>query len=87
MTTSEKNRQVIHLYLIAADEHYYFGSIQAMYAHFTHEQLGVASQTLYNTWKNEPYITDMAVIRKGRLIQKKQLNITKGELKSKIGRR
>lgn len=86
MTTSEKNRQVIHVYLVAEDEHHYFGSIQAMYAHFTHEQLGVASQTLYNTWKNEPYITDMAVIRKGRLIQKKQLNTMTGELKSKIGK-
>jgi hypothetical protein len=63
--------------LISEDEHYYFGSISAMYEHFTRQELGVASQTLYNTWKDEPYITDMAVIRKGRLIQKKQHNTSK----------
>ena len=77
MTISEKNRQVIHLYLISEDKHYYFGSISAMYEHFTRQELGVASQTLYNTWKEETYVTDKAVIRKGRLIQKKQQNTSK----------
>ena len=77
MATSEKNRQVIHLYLISEDEHYYFGSISAMFEHFSRQDLGVASQTLYNTWKEETYITDKAVIRKGRLIQKKQQNTSK----------
>jgi hypothetical protein len=86
MTTSEKNRQVIHLHVIATDKHYYFGSISAMFEHFSCQDLGVALQTLYNTWKDEPYITDLAVFRKGRLIQKKQQNIKKGEVKPKIGR-
>jgi hypothetical protein len=63
--------------LIATDKHYYFGSISAMYEHFSREKLGVASQTLYNTWKDETYLTDLAVIRKGRLIQKKQQNTSK----------
>jgi hypothetical protein len=35
MVSSDKNRQVIHLYMIASDEHYYFGSIMAMFEHFT----------------------------------------------------
>ena len=86
MTISEKNRQVIHLYLISEDKHYYFGSISAMYEHYSRQDLGVASQTLYNAWKDEPYVTDLVVIRKGRLIQKKQQNIKTNEPKPKIGR-
>jgi hypothetical protein len=77
MATSEKNRQVIHLYLISEDKHYYFGSISAMFEHFSRQEIGVALQTLYNTWKEETYVTDKAVIRKGRLIQKKQQNTSK----------
>jgi len=58
--------------MLNTDEHLYFGSISALYDHFTPAQLGVALQTLYNKWKNEPYLTDMVVLRKGRLIQKEQ---------------
>lgn len=83
MTTTEKNRQVIHLHLLSEDQHYYFGSISAMYEHYSRQDLGVASQTLYNIWKDEPYVTDMAVIRKGRLIQKKQQNIKKSITETK----
>ncbi|MBN1186481.1 MAG: hypothetical protein JXB49_29670 [Bacteroidales bacterium] len=75
MTSSDKNRQVIHLQIIATDEHFYYGSITAMFEHFSREQLGVAHQTLYNTWKDEPYVTELAVIRKGRLVQKKQQSL------------
>lgn len=72
MTYVSKSRQVIHLHFIGTDEHHYFGSISAMYDNFTSKQIGVASQTLYNSWKNEPYVTDIVVIRKGRLIQKRK---------------
>lgn len=58
--------------MLNTNEHLYFGSISALYDHFTPAQLGVASQTLYNKWKDEPYITDTVVLRKGRLIQKEQ---------------
>lgn len=84
MATIDRNRQVIHLYLIATDEHHYFGSITAMYEHFTKDKIGVALQTLYNTWKEEPYVTEKAVIRKGRLIQKKQQHIKAGIMKPQI---
>jgi len=67
-------RQVIHLYLFKSEEHYYFGSISAMYEHFTHDQLGIAKQSLYNRWKDEPYRNDLIVLRKGRLIQKQNRN-------------
>ena len=69
----DQPRQVIHLHLLAEDEHHYFGSLSALYEHFTRDQLGVAIQTLYNKWKDEPYRTDKAILRKGRLVQKKQI--------------
>ena len=71
MDKSDQPRQVIHLHILESDEHHYFGSLSAMYEHFTRDQLGVAVQTLYNQWKEEPYRNDKVVIRKGRLIQKK----------------
>jgi hypothetical protein len=74
VTTSGKNRLVIHLHLIDTHQDYYFGSISAMFQNFNRENLGVAAQTLYNSWKTEDYITDKAIIRKGRLIQKQQQN-------------
>lgn len=73
MDKPDKPRQVIHLHLLAEDEHHYFGSISAMYEHFNRDQIGVAAQTLYNQWKDEPYKNDKVEIRKGRLIQKKNL--------------
>ena len=72
MNKPDQPRQVIHLHLLAEDEHHYFGSLSAMYEHFTRDQLGVAIQTLYNQWGKEHYVTDKAMLRKGRLIQKKQ---------------
>ena len=71
MDKPDQPRQVIHLHLLAEDEHHYFGSISAMYEYFNRDQIGVAAQTLYNQWKDEPYKNDKVVIRKGRLIQKK----------------
>lgn len=71
MDKPDKPRQVIHLYFFESDEHHYYGSLSALYEHFTRDQLGVAVQTLYNQWKDEPYRNEKVVIRKGRLIQKK----------------
>jgi hypothetical protein len=71
MKTSTKPRLVIHLNILETDEHYYFGSISALYEQFTRLEIGVAQQTLYNLWKDEPYATKKAILRKGRLIQKK----------------
>jgi len=72
MDRIDQPRQVIHLHLLESDEHHYYGSISAMFDHFTRTELGIASQTLYNQWKDEPYRNDKVVIRKGRLIQKKR---------------
>ncbi len=73
MDRPDQPRQVIHLHLLTEDNHYYFGSISAMFEHFNRDQLGVAIQTLYNQWKDVPYQNEKVVIRKGRLIQKKKL--------------
>lgn len=71
MDKADKPRQVIHLYFSESDEHHYYGSLSALYEHFTRDQLGVAVQTLYNQWKDEPYRNEKVIIRKGRLVQKK----------------
>lgn len=71
MDKQDQPRQVIHLQIISTDEHHYYGSLSAMYEHFTRDQVGVAIQTLYNQFKGDLYKNDLVVIRKGRLIQKK----------------
>ncbi|MDH6311178.1 hypothetical protein M2451_004109 [Dysgonomonas sp. PFB1-18] len=69
-----QQRQVIHVHILSTDEHYYFGSIQAVYDTFSKEQIGIAAQTLYNRGLDEKYVNDKAVIRKGILIQKRHSN-------------
>ena len=71
MDKIDQPRQVIHLHLLESAEHHYYGSLSAMYEHFTRDQVGVAIQTLYNQFKGDLYQNDLVVIRKGRLIQKK----------------
>lgn len=65
-----QQRQVIHVHILSSDEHYYFGSIQAIYDTFTKDDIGIAAQTLYNKGLNEKYANDKVVIRKGVLQQK-----------------
>lgn len=67
-----QQRQVIHVHLLNTDEHYYFGSIQAIYDVFTKNEIGVAPQTLYNKGLNEMYVNSKVVIRKGLLQQKQK---------------
>ncbi|PXV63020.1 hypothetical protein CLV62_11661 [Dysgonomonas alginatilytica] len=66
-----QQRQVIHVHVLPNDEHYYFGSIQAIYDTFTKDDIGIAAQTLYNRGLSEFYMNDKVVIRKGILQQKK----------------
>lgn len=67
-----QQRQVIHVHLLATDEHYYFGSIQAIYDTLDREDIGIAPQTLYNKGLDEPYVNDKVIIRKGLLVQKRK---------------
>lgn len=68
-----QQRQVIHIHILNTDEHYYFGSIQAIYDVFDKEQIGIAAQTLYNRGLDEKYINDKVIIRKGILQQKRHI--------------
>ncbi|MDR2993266.1 MAG: hypothetical protein LBV11_05445 [Bacillus cereus] len=67
-----QQRQVIHVHILADDEHYYFGSIQAIYDTLSKDSIGIAPQTLYNRGLDEKYVNDRVVIRKGVLQQKKR---------------
>lgn len=70
--TMAQERQVIHLQL--GEEHYYFGSVAAMYDHFTKEQIGITHGSLrnYGLSHEKPYRNDKykVVIREGILISK-----------------
>ena len=68
-----KQRQVIHVHILETDEHFYFGSIQAIYESFGKDYIGIAAQTLYNRGLDEKYVNDKVVIRKGILQQKRHV--------------
>ena len=67
-----QERQVIHLQ--RGQEHYYFGSMAAMYDHFTKEEIGISYGSLrnYGLSPNKPYQNPKTgiVIRVGVLISK-----------------
>lgn len=55
---------------------YYFGSLSALFDHFSKDEIGVALQTLYNEKLNfgTEYKTAECVIRKEQLIRKPKTN-------------
>lgn len=67
-----QERQVIHLQL--GEEHHYFGSMAAIYDHFSKEQIGISYGSLrnYGLSPGKPYRNDKCgvVIRVGVLIAK-----------------
>lgn len=67
-----QERQVIHLQ--RGKEHYYFGSVAAMYDHFTKEEIGISYGSLrnYGLSPDKPYRNEKTgvVIRVGVLIAK-----------------
>lgn len=69
---ASQERQVIHLQ--RGDEHYYYGSVAAMYDHFTREDLGISYGSLrnYGLAPDKPYINNKleVIIRVGVLIAK-----------------
>ncbi|WP_455635853.1 hypothetical protein [Parabacteroides sp.] len=71
---NKQERTVIHVEYL--NEHYYFGSMSAIYTVFTSEDLGVALGTLrnYRLSDSKPYVSAKCTIRKGilRTIPKKQ---------------
>ena len=67
-----QERQVIHLQ--KEDKHYYFGSVAALYDHFTKDDIGISYGSIrnYGLSPDKPYINDKTkvVIRVGFLIAK-----------------
>ncbi len=57
-------------YLTETDQHFYLGSVRAIYDVLEVWHIGVAAQTLYNI-KFYKYENDKVVIRKGVLQQRK----------------
>lgn len=61
---------------IKGKQDYYFGSVSAIYEMFSAEELGVASQTLYNLKMNygDLHESKKCEIRKEKLIRKRKEN-------------
>lgn len=64
---SKRPVTVVHLQLNVGDQHFYFGSLSAIYERFSPEVLGVALQTLYQhrIQSGKPYRNERCIIRKG----------------------
>lgn len=62
---------IIHVQV--EDEHYYFGSIAAIYMEFTPKQLGVSKHRLWSfkITHEKPYKNKICTVRKGVLCRKK----------------
>lgn len=67
------NGQTIYHVSFGDDEHYYYGSLAAVFDHFTPSQLGVSLARLYDVaiTPDKPYRNDKCIIRKGILQRKK----------------
>ena len=72
MQTMAQERQVIHLQ--KDDEHYYFGSVAALYDHFSKDEIGISYGSVRNFGlaPTKPYINAKknVIIRVGVLISK-----------------
>ena len=69
---AQQERQVIHLQ--RGEEHFYFGSVAAIYDHFTKEEIGISYGSIrnYGLSPEKPYRNEKTgvVIRVGVLIAK-----------------
>ena len=69
---AQQERQVIHQQL--GEEHHYFGSVAALYDHYTKEQIGISYGSIrnYGLTPDKPYRHDKTgvIIRVGVLIAK-----------------
>lgn len=67
-----QERQVIHLQ--RGEEHYYYGSVAALYDHFTKEEIGISYGSIrnYGLSPDKPYRNEKTgvVIRVGVLVAK-----------------
>ncbi len=68
----KQERQVVYLQI--GGEHFFFGSVAALYDHFTKDDIGITYGSIrnYGLSPGKPYISEKkgVVIRVGRLISK-----------------
>ena len=69
---AQQERQVIHLQ--KGEDHYYFGSVAAIYDHFTKDDIGISYGSIrnYGLSPTKPYINNKnaVIIRVGVLMAK-----------------
>ncbi|MCR5352515.1 MAG: hypothetical protein K6E35_08525 [Bacteroidales bacterium] len=69
---AQQERQVIHLQ--KGEDHYYFGSVAALYDHFTKDDIGISYGSIrnYGLSPTKPYINNKnaVIIRVGVLMAK-----------------
>lgn len=67
------NGKTIYHVCLGDDEHYYFGSITAIYDKFTPEQIGVSLSRLWSfgITTEQPYRNKKCVIYRGEIHRKK----------------
>lgn len=64
----QQQRKVVHVHFTQMNEHYYFGSLPAIFLMFDHERVGVSKSTLdRHDFDTEPYQNEDVVIRIGTL--------------------
>lgn len=65
--------QTIYHVSFGDDDNHYFGSIAAIYDHFTPHELGVSASRLWNygITEQKPYRNNKVIIRRGVLQRKK----------------
>jgi len=77
MDTQKQHFKVIHIELnesFQGKKHYYFGSKTAIYEHFTHEQVGISLESLWNVdLEAGEYKNRLCTIRIGILRRKRTL--------------
>lgn len=68
MEKQKQERTVIHLEM--AGQHYYFGSLAAIYTAFSKDDIGISYGSLrnYGLSADKPYKNKLVTIRKGHLI-------------------
>lgn len=70
----KQQRKVIHVELTDPSsgykQHYYFGSVAAIYDILSREIVGISKETLWNVLKAGEYRGRKAIIRKGIIISK-----------------
>lgn len=67
----KKERKVIHVHVKDRDNHYYFGSIRAIYDVFDSVDIGLMYQSLINYYADndvDVYENSKCIIRRGALI-------------------